>query len=227
MKCKNCKNKLKNNEPFCGKCGSEVVKSKSNKSKKIIVFVTMAIALVILTIVFVVGLGKTKIVEQRINEDIEVLSSCDIKKINNVLFSENIVEEEFKKFIETPEPTATDGIMADIISLAEIELTAKTQTSVTFSVLSPDMSDFSDEILPLVDANTTEEELKELITDYAKNSEKVLSEVTLDYTVENGTVYINYNTPDFLNAITGNFATGYAEIYKEYILSLTEEVPEE
>lgn len=40
MKCKNCKNKLKNNETFCGKCGSEVIKTtKNSKSKKIIALV--------------------------------------------------------------------------------------------------------------------------------------------------------------------------------------------
>lgn len=203
-------------------------KKADNKPRVLIIISIIAVILVsVIMGVFLVSGNNTKLVEQKVNEDIEILGSGDIKEINHVLFSENIVAEEVEKYIEKPEPTVTEGIFADIISMSEIELVSKTRTNVTFSVSAPDMSSFADEILPEIDADTTEEDLKELIIDYANKSEKNVYEVTLDYTVKSNVVYINYNNPDFLNAITGDFSTGYAEIYKEYILALTEEVPEE
>ena len=206
-------------------------KEKTNKSRKgnkiIIAEIIIAIVLigVIVALLFYRN-SPARLVKVQVSNDIEVFDSGDIEEINDVLFSQFNIPEEFEEFIDKPKKTQNIGVMADIVDMAEIKLVSKTDTTLTFSVEAPDMSAFGDEVLDEIDYKTDEEELKGIILEYAEKSEKITREVEVEYTVTDGEVDIIYNTPDFLNAITGDFAIGYAEIYEQYILALTEEVSE-
>lgn len=200
--------------------------SKNKKSTKgAIVIISIVVIIVIGVVVgFVVIGNKSEVAEQRINNDIEIFKSNDISAINQILFSEPIVPEGFDEFVESPAEKQRGGLMADLISLAEIEILFCKGSSATLSVEAPDMSGFGKSLLSDFDVEKSEEDLKKVVLDYAKTSEKKKCEVSVDYTVENDGVVINYNTEEFLNAITGNFSAGYADIYKEYISALTQEV---
>lgn len=206
-------------------------KEKNNKSRKGNKIIIVEIIVVVVLVGAIVGLlvyrnSPSALVNAQVEKDIEVFDSGNTDDVNEVLFSQYDIPEEFEKYLEKPEKKQDIGIMADIVGMAEIELVSKTDTTLTFSVVAPDMSAFGDDVLDEIDYKTDEEELKGIILEYAEKSEKITREVEVEYTVTDGEVDINYNTPDFLNAITGDFAIGYAEIYEQYILALTEEVSE-
>ncbi len=194
-----------------------------NKKKFRLIIVAVSIVLIIGIIALVISIVQANLVVRQFDKDENILKSKDIDKINQLVFSTPVIPDELKEYIE---PTNVDeiGIMADLLSLAEYEFISKTETTITIEIKAPNMMGFNDYVLTENDSKFTEKEIKEMILDYAKNSKTQITEVTLNYTIVNGEAIINYNTPEFLNAITGNIAESYAEIYVEYISGLLQEV---
>ena len=199
---------------------------KKNKSAQIIIAIVSIIAVIAIAAVigFVFDSNKSELAQQQITSDIETFKSNNISAINQTIFSEPAIPEGFDEFVEPSAEKQNVGLMADLISLAEIEIVFCKGSSAILSVEAPDMSGFGQAILTDFDSAVSEDELKKLILEYAQTSEKIKSKVTVDYIVQDEEVSINYNTEEFLNAITGNFTSGYADVYKEYIMALSQEV---
>lgn len=203
--------------------------STTPKKKFPILWVIIPLIVLLVSVLVFLGIskhqskGESQSIQDQIKNDGEIFKSSDVDRINSLLFSEEVIPEDFKEFVEPVEENDI-GLMADLIALAEIEFVSQSDTSVTVSIEAPDMSRFGDELLQQIDCEMDEAELKELILQYARNSGKQTREVTLQYTTTDGAVSIDYHTADFLNAITGNIASGYQAIYEQYIEELIQEV---
>ncbi len=63
--------------------------------------------------------------------------------------------------------------------------------------------------------NITEQDLLNYIIDYANNSEKIDTEISLEYTLIDNEPVINYKDEKFINAITGGLTDAYKTLYSE------------
>ena len=65
------------------------------------------------------------------------------------------------------------------------------------------------------------------IIDYISNAEKVTNEVEIPYTYKDGIYSAEYNTEQFVNALTGNLVTAYQELMQDVQKELSEETGDE
>ena len=65
------------------------------------------------------------------------------------------------------------------------------------------------------------------IIDYISNAEKVTNEVEIPYTYKDGIYSAEYDTEQFVNALTGNLVTAYQELMQDVQKELSEETGDE
>ena len=65
------------------------------------------------------------------------------------------------------------------------------------------------------------------IIDYISNAEKVTNEVEIPYTYNDGIYSAEYDTEQFVNALTGNLVTAYQELMQDVQKELSEETGDE
>ena len=63
--------------------------------------------------------------------------------------------------------------------------------------------------------------------DYISNAEKVTNEVEIPYTYKDGIYSAEYDTEEFVNALTGNLVTAYQKLMQDVQKELSEETGDE
>ena len=64
-------------------------------------------------------------------------------------------------------------------------------------------------------SKVTEENIESFTDDYISNAEKVTNEVEIPYTYKDGIYSAEYDTEQFVNALTGNLVTAYQELMQD------------
>ena len=141
----------------------------------------------------------------QVREDLKVFSDGDISAITERVFG------------QTSEKGSGDGIIADLFANADVEITSVDESSISYTIVSPDISDFFAVCADQLDAITTSEELGEAILKYAETAPEKEYTVTLLYVVEDGKIDISYDNADFINAMTGGLVEAYADLYDQYL----------
>lgn len=149
---------------------------------------------------------------QTVKEELSVFESGDISMITESVFG--------RVTDSTTSSDGTEGIIADLFSNAEVEVTAVEDSRITYTIISPDISDFFQVYADKLSSIGTSEELGQLLLEYAHKAPQKEQEVSLVYTITEEGIDVSYDNPEFINAMTGGLLEAYYDIYTQY---LTEE----
>lgn len=144
-----------------------------------------------------------------VQKDLEVFSDGDIAEITERIFGSNSGEISANE--------SSNGIIADLFTNAEVQISSTDESTISYTIVSPDISDFFTAYADQVDSITTSEELGQAILDYANTAPTKEYTVTIPYSVEEGEIDIAYNDPTFINAMTGGLLDAYSALYDLYL----------
>ena len=105
-------------------------------------------------------LNKTQVAA--VQEEVEVFANGDISEITEMVFG--VVPDEVSA------DEASDGIIANLFANAEVQITSSDNSTISYTIVSPDISDFFAVYAGQLDSITTSEELGQAILEYAKTA---------------------------------------------------------
>ena len=223
--------------------------SKNQQSSKMKIVLGIGIFLVVISVVlFVMLSGKdnmnsviasVKDAEYReaINKDYTILASGSTEERARLIFpsyglslsdeSVNSILAEYGATIESAENETphSNGVFTAIIE--RIVITPKhvekcgTGYKVTYEIEAPDLSNFiEDSAQSGTFLNPTDFSAHMLA--YIANAEVTKYEAGVEYAEMNGSIIGNYQTPEFVNAITGGLLEEYRDGYQEFLEAVME-----
>ena len=146
---------------------------------------------------------------EKVTNDLEVFESGSISDISERIF--HLPADAYT------EGTSSDGIIADLFTKAKAKVSAVDETTVTYTIVSPDISDFFTACADELDAITTSEELGQAILAYAETAPQKEYTVSVSYTITEESIDVAYDNPDFINAMTGGLLDAYSALYDQYL----------
>lgn len=168
-----------------------------------------------------------KKVEKQANKVVDAVESKDITKLDAIINGTDEIkaDEELKDFFETDtEAKQKNGLMSKIIEHDAINVKKVGKDTVTYKITAPDFSKYFTEMKK---SEVTEENIESFTDDYISNAEKVTNEVEIPYTYKDGIYSAEYDTEQFVNALTGNLVTAYQELMQDVQKELSEETGDE
>lgn len=221
MKCPKCKKQLRKNATFCPACGAKITQKR--KLKSILLIIAMLLGIVAIgygggaVLARLFGSGKNDAIKGLddnsiavIQNDLEVFSDGDISEITERVFGE--------ASDNTSSGDSDNGIIAILFTNADVQVSSVEKDTITYTIVSPDISNFFHVKLNELQTITTIEELQQAIIDYAKTAPQKEYTVTLPYTIsEESGIEVAYSNPDFINAMTGGLIDAYADLYNQYL----------
>lgn len=145
-------------------------------------------------------------------------SEHDVEEINRLIFGkkksalEQQVEDEFGITFDDQSGNDTfnkDGFIAKILERTTVTVGRIGKDSVKYKVSAPDMKD---SLTGITDVESREELEKKLI-EHITAAQMKETEVEVTFEEVDGNLVFNYQTEQFLDAITGGFITEYGELY--------------
>lgn len=174
---------------------------------------------VLICIVAICCTGCVKNAEQ-VEEDaqnvIEAFSSGDMEQINAVIFNMQELknDEELNEILAEEKVLEEEGLLSAIFKQDKIILEKVHRDTIEYEIIAPDMSNFFQD-LEKRQNKLTENELLEYAKDYLHASKKEKFVVNVPYEISEENVIINYQSEEFINAITGGLVDAYKQVYKE------------
>ena len=144
-----------------------------------------------------------------LQHDLEVFSDGNISEITGCIFG---TESD-----EISTNNSSNGIIADLFANAEVQIASTDESTISYTIVSPDISHFFTVYADQLDSITTSEELGQAILEYAKAAPKKEYTVTVPYTVEEDDIDVAYDDPVFINAMTGGLLDAYTALYDLYL----------
>lgn len=144
-----------------------------------------------------------------VQHDLEVFSDGNISEITERIFGTESYEMSTN--------SSSNGIIADLFANAEIQITSTDESTISYTIVSPDISDFFTAYADQLDSITTSEELGQAILEYAKTAPAKQYTVTIPYSVAEDGINVSYNDPAFINAMTGGLLEAYSVLYDQYL----------
>lgn len=183
--------------------------------KKIKLFV-----LLILT-TFFTACGTDKKIEKQANNIVDAVENNDISELDSIIngTDELAEDEELADFFET-DTEQGNGLMSKIIKHDTIEVKKVDDDAITYKITAPDLSNlFSD----MKSGNVTEENIDSFMHDYISGAKTVTNEVKVSYIYEDEKFLAEYDTEEFINALTGNMVTAYQGAIQDMQSEISEE----
>ena len=140
-----------------------------------------------------------------VRNDLKVFSKGDISGITERVFG------------SVPNETSEEGIIVDLFANAEVQITSADESTITYTIVSPDISNFFTAYADQLDSITTSEELSQAILEYAKTAPTKEHIVTIPCSVEENDIDVAYDDPNFINAMTGGLLDAYSALYDMYL----------
>lgn len=164
------------------------------------------------------GCGKqSKAVKESAQAAADAFSGGDMTEINEIIFGTKglPLDDELSDVWEDTNKSE-NGILEAVFECVTVKVKKTTDTSITYEIEAPDMSNVFDD-LPAGAEDMPQEELLQYIRDYAKNAGTTKSTVSLDYILIDGEPVVNYRDEAFINAVTGGLLEAYQTLYAEMI----------
>lgn len=176
---------------------------------------------ILMVSVLLTACGTDKKIEKQANNIVDAVENNDISELDFIIngTDELAEDEELADFFET-DTEQGNGLMSKIIKHDTIEVKKVGKDAITYKITAPDLSNlFSD----MKAGNVTEENIDSFMDDYISDAKMVTNEVDVSYTYENENFSAEYDTEEFINALTGNMVTAYQELIQDVQNEISEE----
>lgn len=170
---------------------------------------------------FFTACGTDKKIEKQANNIVDAVENNDISELDSIIngTDELAEDEELADFFET-DTEQGNGLMSKIIKHDTIEVKKVDDDAITYKITAPDLSNlFSD----MKSGNVTEENIDSFMDDYISGAKTVTNEVKVSYIYEDEKFLAEYDTEEFINALTGNMVTAYQGAIQDMQSEISEE----
>lgn len=222
-------------------------KKRDNSKTKIVLGIGIFL-IVISAILFVTLLGKDNMhsviasvedaeYREAINEDYIILASGSSEERARLIFpsyglslsdeSVNSILAEYGATIESAENETppSNGVFTAIVEWMVITPThaekCSTGYKVTYEIEAPDLSNFIEDSAHSGTFLNSTDFSAHMLT-YIADAEVTKYEASVEYAEMNGSIVGNYQTPEFVNAITGGLLEEYRDGYQEFLEAVME-----
>lgn len=244
--CGKCGTKLNTKTGLCPKCKKENRMKRPSPFKILIVVFLLFIILggtigglvyynvvdipVVSDILETLGIPRREVSKDSDNA-ISSLTSGNIEKVNAVIFKEYdaITCSDYAELFETEkkEISSEGGVLARLFSMAEIKMLDYDSETITYEIAAPDMTTFFSQYSNQTDIIVDEKAMGELLIAYAEEAERKSVEVSVSYLYVGDEFIGNYQSYEFINAISGGLVDAYNTLYSELIDAYRNEVRKE
>lgn len=179
--------------------------------KRILVIVFLLVALTLLA-----SCGKpNKAVEEAAQVVADAFADGDMATINKTIFGANEFEvDEELSDIWGENVDSQEGVLEHVFEHVTVKVKRTTESTIEYEIEAPDMKNvFLDLIESAVDIS--EDELLQYIEDYARNTKRKATTVSLEYILVDDKPIVNYRDEAFINAVTGGLLDAYKSLYEE------------
>lgn len=144
----------------------------------------------------------------------------NLEEINRLIFPNDYydVDDNINLDFNTSEKVDAEdiGIFSHLFEKTSVSYVKQENSKFIYDVTSPNMKGVFDDVEHI----KTEHELSNHIQEYANRAEITKFTVAVDFAEIDGEIVTNYNTEEFINAITGGLLDEYKTLYKRYFEDL-------
>lgn len=225
------------------------ISAKKQPKSKMKIVLGIGIFLVVISVVLFVTLSgkdnmnsviasvKDKAYREAINKDYSILANGSVEEKIMLIFpsyglclneeSVNNILAEYGAEVETverendPSSSVFNAILDRVVVTPKYVEKSSTGYMVTYEIETPNLSDFK-EHSSQTSTFTNLSDFATYMFTYIADAEVIKYEATVEYTDTNGTILGNYQSPEFVNAITGGLLEVYRDGYQELLESMME-----
>lgn len=150
---------------------------------------------------------------------VKAFKNNDIQSINDIVFRDDTlkIDDNIGVTIDSPETNNNDkSVLEPIFSHTKISYKGIEDNKFVYDIDAPNMR----EVFSFATNIQTQDELIKHIENYAQNAKNIGFTVSVDYVENDGELIADYQTEEFINAITGGLVDAYKDIYSQYINEL-------
>lgn len=183
--------------------------------RRTIVLISISVLILICT-----GCSETKEVEEYAHETVDIVMSGELQEINQIIFGYQEFEPD-KEIAGMFMNEKDDGILGEIFKRTSMKVKNVRKDEIVYEIESPNLRGIFGE---LVESNNdlSKKEFAEYIKKYITQAETKKVTVSVPYNIIDGEIKGNYQSEEFINAITGGLLEGYQEIYQKMIREYAE-----
>lgn len=183
--------------------------------RRIIVLVSISVLIFICT-----GCSETKEVEEYAQETVDIVMNGEVQGINQIIFGYQEFEPD-KEIAGMFMNEREDGILGEIFKRTSMKVKSIKKDEIVYEIEAPNLRGIFDELVEC-DIDLSEKEFIECLKKYITQAEIKKVIVSVPYNIIDGEIKGNYQSEEFINAITGGLLEGYQEIYQKMIKEYTE-----
>ena len=159
--------------------------------------------------------GKSKEVQEQADVIVQAVNTDNIADLKNIILngytSDIIIDNELSDFFNDSK-NEEDGLITKIIEKDNIKVKDVKKDTIIYEIVAPQLDNMIEDIL--ADENITVNEFDIAIYEYINNAPLYSREVNVNYTNTDNNFSADYNTYDFVNALTGGLVEGYNNLLK-------------
>ena len=188
-----------------------------NIGKKILIFF-----IVTFLCIFMIACGTDKEVKVQAEKVIEAINTNDMNTLESIIMgTQNIVADDALADFFTTSDSENNGLIKRIITKDSIKIKKITKDTICYEITAPHLENIFNEILEK--ENLLVKDFEEAIYEYIEAAPMQTVEVKVAYTYKDGIFMADYNTIEFMNAITGNLIRSYQNLIQRAIMENEEE----
>lgn len=163
------------------------------------------------------GCGSTEEAKEYAQETADIVAGGDMEEISQLVFGyqePELDKETAEMFSGGAADEDADGILSGIFERVTIEVKKVKKDAIEYEIGAPDLSGVFDELAeggsPLSD-----EDFAGYLREYIAHAEIKKRTVSVPYEIVDDGIEADYQSEEFINAITGGLLESYQKIYQE------------
>lgn len=159
-------------------------------------------------------------------EVVNSINNNDMDALQKIIIGEDDLsyDEELSDFFDTEneeDSSSESGIISEIVAQDSIKLKKINDSTIEYEIKAPKLENIFQDAL---DQNLEDSEIEDYLREYIRNADKEKIDVEVSYTYVDGIFKADYETEEFVNALTGNMIKSYQELVQQMIQEMSTEV---
>lgn len=160
------------------------------------------------------------------NEIVDSINNNDMDALQKIIIGEDDLsyDEELSDFFDTEneeDSSSESGIISEIVAQDSIKLKKINDSTIEYEIKTPKLENIFQDAL---DQNLEDGEIEDYLREYIRNADKEKIDIEVSYTYVDGVFEADYETEEFVNALTGNMIKSYQELVQQMIQEMSTEV---
>lgn len=193
---------------------------KANLKRSMIMLLVATIAMTIS------GCSNDNELRTNAEEIVNSINDNDMGTLQKLIMGEDDLtyDEELSDFFDTEteeDSSSESGIISEIVAQDSIKLKKINDSTIEYEIKAPKLENIFQDAL---DQNLEDSEIEDYLREYIRNADREKTDVEVSYTYVDGIFEADYETEEFVNALTGNMIKSYQELVQQMIQELSTEV---